>query len=128
MSKVSQFIIIFVFNLLLACMSLTASETHHITLDEFNKRLDTVLAIQGIEKVDQGEFIQYSHRPSNKIWFFSKEISSLHPSIVERTILEKNGDVSIRTEGWTGADPDEFVQLLKAFEAQDRQMSEQFAK
>ncbi len=114
--------------LALVCMSLAASETHQITLDEFSKRLDAVLAIQGIEKVDQGEFIQYSHRPSNKIWFFSKEISSLHPSIVKRTILQQNKDVFIRTEGWTGADPDEFTQLLKAFEAQDRQMSKQFAK
>ena len=81
--------------------------------------------------VDQGTAIVVDVPSEQAIYYFTKPGQEIHPGVVKRSIIEKDGGIYVSTRGWSfGPDSAQpaFKRWLDNFKAQDAQIRKSFEK
>jgi len=92
---------------------------------DFEKTLAEISAIPGIEKSQDHSVQVFSEKGGRTLYIFSLPNTPIHPSFVKRSVVVENKEISIRTQGYTGAPKEAFEPWFAGYKQIDEQIKQE---
>jgi len=88
----------------------------------WNRLWDEVTAKPGadVEILRGSPVVQVVLADERTVYYFTKPPHPAHPGVVKRAVVERNGTVTVATEGWPAGSREAFQRWIEAFAAQDQ--------